>query len=191
MRPVSARDPLTRPAPLDFRKALGRYATGVVAVTGLVGGAPVALVVNSFTSVSLDPPLVSFCVAHTSRTWPRLREAARLGVNILGEHQRAVAVRLAATDGDRFHGVPWTAAPSGPSELAGPPVLDGVIGRLECSIAAEHPAGDHDIVVAHVHLVDACATGRPLVFYGGRYGGFAEFTGSDAPPSPAEERSPV
>ncbi|MEO3810444.1 flavin reductase family protein [Sphaerisporangium sp. B11E5] len=173
MRSSSSRNSLTEPDSATFREVLGRFATGVVAVTGLVDGQPAGLAVNSFASVSLVPPLVSFCVARTSRTWPLLRLAPRLCVSILGEDQRAVAARLAVSGHDKFRDLSWSAAPSGP------PVLDGAIAWLECSIAAEHPAGDHDIVVARVHLLEISSISGPLVFYNGRYGRFAAGTPDD------------
>ncbi|MEU5884581.1 flavin reductase family protein [Spirillospora sp. NPDC047279] len=150
----------------DFRAVLGRFATGVVAVTGLHRAEPAGLTISSFTSVSLAPPLVSFCVAHTSATWPLLRDAERLCVNILAESQAAVCGALAASGGDKFRGLDWSPSP------AGQPVLDGAIAWLECSVEAEHRAGDHDIVVARVHRLHAEGGAGPLVFYRGGFGRF-------------------
>src|SRR2546423_167750 len=93
------------PGPEEFRAVLSRLASGVVAVTGLDSeGRPAGLTVSSFVSVSLDPPLVSFCVARTSRTWPLLRAGGRVCVNILSEGQAADAARFAVRDADRFGG---------------------------------------------------------------------------------------
>lgn len=154
-----------RTDPDVFRDVLGRFATGVTAVTGIADGTPAGLAVNSFASVSLDPPLVLFCVAHTSLTWPRLRHAARLCVNVLAERQAGLSRRLAESGPDKFRGLDWTASPSGA------PILDGAIAWVECSVASRHPAGDHDIIVAEVHHLGATDT-DPLLFYRGRYGGF-------------------
>ncbi|MEU9022146.1 flavin reductase family protein [Actinomadura sp. NPDC048394] len=152
-----------------FRQVMGRFATGVVAITAVEPGTarPTGLAANSFTSVSLDPPLVAFCVAHTSTTWPRLRGADRLCVNILGERQLEICERLALKGGDKFDGIGWTESPSGA------PAIDGALAWIECSVEQEHTAGDHDIVVARVHALDENHDGRPLVFYRGAYGGIA------------------
>lgn len=152
-----------------FRTVLGHFATGVVAVTAIdpEAGRPAGLAANSFTSVSLDPALVSFCVAHTSTTWPRLRQAERFCVNILSADQREISVRMATRGGDKFAGLAWSESPGGG------PVLDGALAWLECSVEAEHVAGDHMIVVARVHHLDRQNDGAPLIFYRGAYGGFA------------------
>jgi flavin reductase (DIM6/NTAB) family NADH-FMN oxidoreductase RutF len=145
---------------------LGRFATGVTVVTGLAGAEPVGLAVNSFTSVSLEPPLVAFCVAKRSRTWPSLRTAGTFCVNILAEDQEALSRAFAARPPDRFLGVGWQPG------RAGAPVLAGVLAWIECTIDAEHAAGDHVIVVGRVQDLDVGHEGRPLVFYRGGYGRF-------------------
>ncbi|WP_018655173.1 flavin reductase family protein [Actinomadura flavalba] len=152
-----------------FRAVLGRFATGVVAVTALDPGtgAPAGLAANSFTSVSLDPPLVAFCVAHTSSTWPKLRRAGRVCVNILGAAQQSVCASLATRGGDKFAGLTWTRSP------AGAPVIDGALAWIDAEIEQEHVAGDHMIVVARVHDLAETHPGEPLVFYGGAYGRFS------------------
>ncbi|GAB2853570.1 hypothetical protein GCM10027176_65390 [Actinoallomurus bryophytorum] len=153
-----------------FRSILGHFATGVVVITAIdpETGRPTGLAANSFTSVSLDPALVSFCVAHTSTTWPRLRKAERLCVNILSASQRDVCLRFASRGGEKFAGLEWTGSPSGE------PVIDGALAWLECSVEAEHAAGDHMIVVARVHHLDRHHDGDPLVFYKGSYGSFGD-----------------
>ncbi len=167
-RPVEPIDDLADPRdPVEFRRVLGHFATGVAAVTGLDDGAPVGLLVNSFTSVSLDPPLVAFCVARTSGSWPLLRRAPRLCVSFLAADQREQARRLATPGAAKFRGVVWWPSPSGL------PVLDGALAWLECAIEAEHPAGDHVIVVTRVcHLAWSEGAAGPLVFYRGAYGRF-------------------
>ncbi|MGW2218996.1 flavin reductase family protein [Nonomuraea sp. NPDC001684] len=153
-----------------FRQVLGRFATGVVAITALdpANDQPCGLAANSFTSVSLDPPLVAFCVAHTSTSWPRVRGAKVVTVNVLAEHQQPVCAQMAAKGGDKFAGLAWTGSPGGN------PVLEGALAWLDCVIEAEHPAGDHMIVVARVLQLDTHADGGPLVFFQGGYGGFVE-----------------
>ncbi|NDU75881.1 flavin reductase [Actinomadura sp. DSM 109109] len=167
--------PMTGLDPAAFRSVLGRFATGVVAVTALDpdSGLPRGLAVNSFTSVSLDPPLVAFCVAHTSTTWPAMRAAGRLCVNILAEPQRDVSEALAFGNGpDKFAGIPWTPGPGGA------PLIDGALAWIECSVEQEHLAGDHRIVVARVHDLAELDDAGPLVFYRGGYGAFTRLTPS-------------
>jgi 3-hydroxy-9,10-secoandrosta-1,3,5(10)-triene-9,17-dione monooxygenase reductase component len=168
----------TRPSPVEegrtdsrrFRSVLGRFATGIVAITAIdpADGRPCGLAVNSFTSVSLDPPLAGFCVAHTSTSWPRLRDARVLTVNVLSEHQRDVCDQLATKGGDKFAGLRWTCS------AGGGPVLDGALAWLDCVVEAEHPAVAHLIVVARVLRLDALADDGPLVFFRGGYGRFTE-----------------
>ncbi|MEV0588192.1 flavin reductase family protein [Nonomuraea sp. NPDC050310] len=151
-----------------FRSVLGRFATGVVAITALdpASGRPCGLAANSFTSVSLDPPLVAFCVAYTSTSWPVVRGAKNITVNVLAEHQQPVCAQLAARGGDKFAGLEWTSSPGGN------PVLDGALAWIDCAVEAEHPAGDHVIVVARVLQLDTHADGGPLLFFRGSYGRF-------------------
>ncbi|MGW4377799.1 flavin reductase family protein [Streptomyces albidoflavus] len=153
----------------EFRTALGRFATGVVAITAYehASGRPTGMAANSFASVSVDPPLVSFCVGRTSSTWPLLRASERLCVAILGAHQVDTCGRLARRGGDKFRDVAWQPATPG-----GLPVPDGALGWLECSVEAEHPAGDHDIVVARVHHLALGEDRAPLVFFRSQYGAF-------------------
>ncbi|MFN2606649.1 MAG: flavin reductase family protein [Acidimicrobiales bacterium] len=150
-----------------FRQVLGHFATGVTIVTTADGGDPAGLSVNSFTSVSLDPPLVAFCVAHHSSTWPRIRAAGRFCVNILAEDQedlcRAFALRGSP---DKFRGVGWRPAESGA------PILAGALAWLDCTVEATHDAGDHLLVVGRVGEMGVAHEGRPLVFYRGGYGRF-------------------
>jgi flavin reductase (DIM6/NTAB) family NADH-FMN oxidoreductase RutF len=139
----------------------------VTVVTCLAGDDhPVGLAVNSFTSVSLEPALVAFCVANGSATWPRLRATGAFCVNILADDQEALSRAFATHGLDRFSGVGWRPAPSGA------PVLAGVLAWVDCTIEAEYPAGDHLIVVGRVRELDLGREGRPLVFYRGGYGRF-------------------
>lgn len=149
-----------------FRQVLGRFATGVTVVTGLADGEPVGLAVNAFTSVSLEPALVAFCVAETSRTWPRLRAAGAFCVNVLADDQEAICRAFAGHPPDRFRGVGWRPGPSGA------PILAGALAWIDCTVDAEHGAGDHRIVVGRVSELDVGDDGGPLVFYRGGYGRF-------------------
>jgi 3-hydroxy-9,10-secoandrosta-1,3,5(10)-triene-9,17-dione monooxygenase reductase component len=147
-----------------FRNVLGNFATGVVAITAIEPETdrPGGLAANSFTSVSLDPPLVAFCVAKTSTSWPRMRDAERLCINVLAEHQEAICRQLAIQGGEKFRGLLWRRSPYGA------PVLEDAVAWLEVSIEAEHPAGDHVIVVARVHDLRATEN-MPLLFFRGSY----------------------
>jgi 3-hydroxy-9,10-secoandrosta-1,3,5(10)-triene-9,17-dione monooxygenase reductase component len=166
---ATSRDPIIGIDGMRFRSVLGRFATGVVAVTAISPetGEPTGLAANSFTSVSLDPPLIAFCVAHTSSTWPTLRRAERVCVNVLAAPQREICLQLATKGGDKFAGLEWTESPGGT------PVIDGALAWLECSVEDEHMAGDHVIVVSRVHYLDNRGDGDPLIFYRGSYGRFA------------------
>ena len=167
LAPVS--DPVAAEGTIDgarYRQVLGHFATGVTVVTTATDGVPAGLAVNSFTSVSMEPPLVAFCVARTSSTWPRIRTAGVFCVNILAEAQEDLCRVFATSSADKFRGVGWRPAESGAPELA------GALAWIDCSVEAEHPAGDHLIVVGQVRELGVAHEGRPLVFYRGGYGRF-------------------
>ncbi|MGZ6682299.1 MAG: flavin reductase family protein [Solirubrobacteraceae bacterium] len=146
-----------------FRDALARFATGVAFVTAAPDGRPAGLIVSSLTSVSLEPPLVSFCPSRSSLTWSRMRRAGCFGVNVLGrQHERFVA-RAAPAGADRFAGLDWERG------HAGVPLLCDALASLECEIVAEHPAGDHWIVVARVDALHVPPAKDPLVFFAGAF----------------------
>ncbi|GAA1794137.1 flavin reductase family protein [Luedemannella flava] len=151
----------------DLRRILGLFPTGVAIITTVAAAGPAGLVVNSFTSVSLDPPLVGFFPAHSSRTWPLIRAAGAFCVNILAADQEPLARVFAGSGEDRFRGVPWRAAPH-----TGSPVLDGVLGWIDCTLYDVVPTGDHDLALGRVRSADAADDGvftEPLVFHRSRY----------------------
>jgi 3-hydroxy-9,10-secoandrosta-1,3,5(10)-triene-9,17-dione monooxygenase reductase component len=152
------------PDPRSFRDALGRFATGVAFITAAPDGEPAGLIVNSLTSVSLEPPLVSFSPSRSSLTWARMRSAGRFGVNVLGRQHEPFAVRATPAGADRFADLDWKPG------LGGAPVLTDALATLECEIVAEHPAGDHWIVVGRVEGVRISASHDPLVFFAGAFG---------------------
>ncbi|ANY22233.1 flavin reductase family protein [Gordonia terrae] len=156
--------------PRELRHVMGHFATGVVAITATDGetGSPVGLAANSFTSVSLAPPLVAFCVAKTSSSWPRVKASRRFVVNILSDAQEGVCRSLAMKGGDKFAGLSWLPSP------AGAPVLEGGLAWMEVELDAEHDAGDHVIVVSRVHHIHAGEL-EPLIFYRGKYGRIEPF----------------
>jgi len=147
----------------SFRQALGRFPTGVAFVTAAPDGEPAGLIVNSLASVSLDPPLVSFSPARASLTWSRMRRARRFGVNVLARRHERFAAQATPAGADRFAGVDWELGHSGV------PLLADALACLECEIVAEHPAGDHWIVLGEVERLRISPGGDPLVFFGGAF----------------------
>jgi 3-hydroxy-9,10-secoandrosta-1,3,5(10)-triene-9,17-dione monooxygenase reductase component len=151
------------PGARSFRNALGRFATGVAFVTAAPDGEPAGLIVNSLTSVSLEPPLVSFCPSRHSLTWSRMRRTRRFGVNVLGRRHERFARRATPAGTDRFAGLDWEL-------VRGVPLLTDALASLECEIVAEHPTGDHWIVVGHVQSMRISPVSEPLVFFAGTFG---------------------
>lgn len=146
-----------------LRRVFGTYPTGVAAIAALVDGQPVGMAISSFTSVSLRPPLVSVCVAHTSTTWPLLSRATRVGVNVLSAEQHHAGRQLSSRHGDRFQGLSWRVTGLGAV------LLDGANAWLECSIDQSLRAGDHDIVILRVHELEADHDRKPLVFHASQF----------------------
>jgi 3-hydroxy-9,10-secoandrosta-1,3,5(10)-triene-9,17-dione monooxygenase reductase component len=155
------------PAPdlRSFRDALGRFATGVAFVTAALDGEPAGLIVNSLTSVSLEPPLIAFCPSRSSLTWMRMRRAGRFAVNVLGRQHERFARRAVPAGADRFTGLDWEPG------RGGAPLVTDALASLECEIVAEHPSGDHWIVVGRVDELRISPLTEPLVFFGGEFGG--------------------
>jgi len=153
--------------PATFRTVLGHFCSGVTIVTAVDRDEPVGLTCQSFTSVSLDPPLVLFVPAKAASSWPRIRAAGHFCANVLSEDQEALGRRFAIRGADKFAGAGWRPGPSGA------PVLDGCLAYVDCAIEAVHDAGDHNIVVGRV--LDLAVTGEssPLLFFRGGYGRFA------------------
>ena len=147
-----------------LREVFGVFPSGVVAVAADVDGVHVGLAASSFTSVSLDPPLVSFSVATTSRTWPTLRRAGHLGVTILADHHDHACRQLAGPVEHRFDGLSLTATDDGAL------TLDDGLARFDCTIHDEVAAGDHLIVLLRLHAVEHTDTSEPLVFHRSGFG---------------------
>ncbi|MGA0878555.1 MAG: flavin reductase family protein [Ilumatobacteraceae bacterium] len=156
----------------QFRDVLGHFPTGVTVVTGIDGrGRPQGITIGSFVSVSLDPPLVGFLPGKNSRSWPAMAESERFCVNILGADQADLCWRFAKEppEGDdgavagKFDGVAWTAAASGA------PVLEGVIGWIDCTVESVHDIGDHYFVVGRVtDLGHRAEVSDAMVFFRGK-----------------------
>ncbi|GGO47305.1 monooxygenase [Streptomyces lasiicapitis] len=174
-------------APVDaaeFRRVLGNFATGVTVVTAPAahGGAvhgratpeatgpagPAGFACQSFASLSLDPPLVSFMVARTSTTWPRIARAGVFCVNVLGADQGALCRAFAVSGADKFAGVEYDAAP-----VTGSPRLAGAPAWIDCAVHAVHTGGDHLIVVGRVAALGTTDEATaPLLFHQGKFGDF-------------------
>lgn len=155
--------------PKTFRKVLGHYPTGVCVITA--EGAdqdPVGMVVGSFTSVSLSPPLIAFFPDKNSTTWPSIEQAGAFCVNVLAHTQGDLCARFAAKGGNKFDALDYSASP------LGQPVLADVVAWIDCRIHAVHEAGDHYIVLGEVHDLEADAAMKPLLFHCGGYGQFTE-----------------
>jgi 3-hydroxy-9,10-secoandrosta-1,3,5(10)-triene-9,17-dione monooxygenase reductase component len=161
---VSRDDPEAMAAARRFRDVLGRFASGVTVVTSVSDGEPVGMTCQSFSSVSLTPPLVLFCPAKTSRAWPRIHRSGRFCVNLLAHDQADLSNLMAARGVDKFASVEWRRSPA-----TGSPLLDGILGYVDCTIEAVHEAGDHHIVVGRVQELDTTDVTSPLLFFEGRY----------------------
>lgn len=172
----AVRPTLSGPDQTLSRHVLGHYPTGVAVVTAMTGDGPMGLSMNSFTSVSLEPPLVLFCPALSSSTWPMLRTADSIAINVLSAGQEEVSRLFASRVPDRFADIAWLRGTNGA------PLLMDALGWLECTVEAEYPAGDHTVVVARIDRMgvhDEIAD--PLVYFRGAYfAGITEAVESEA-----------
>jgi 3-hydroxy-9,10-secoandrosta-1,3,5(10)-triene-9,17-dione monooxygenase reductase component len=151
----------------ELRNVLGQFCTGVVVATGCVEGKPAGFAAQSFSSVSLDPPLVLLCPAKSSTSWPKLRQAGSFCINILAADQKPVCDVFARSGIDKFAALPWRTG------VTGAPILDGVLAYVDCDLYQEHDAGDHTLVLGLVRKFEILdPTGLPLLFFRGAYGHF-------------------
>lgn len=148
----------TNLSPASLREAFGHYPSGVIAIAAEVDGVRVGLAASTFVPVSLDPPLVSFCVQNTSETWPKLKDVPSLGISVLGESHDEAARTLAAKTGDRFAGLTTESRESGAVFVHGTSVW------LESAIEQMIPAGDHTIVILRVSDITVHDV-PPIVFH--------------------------
>lgn len=147
----------------EFRRACGRFATGVTIASVLdANGTPHGLTVNSFTSVSLDPPLLLICLGHAVTSIDAFRSSQHFGINVLAEGQRHLSDHFARKGHDRFDGLEWYRGEYGV------PLLPGVLAAIECRLHQRFPSGDHDIFVGEVVRVHV-GEGEPLLYYASRY----------------------
>lgn len=151
-----------------FRQVLGSYPTGVCAITATgPDGIPVALVVGSFTSVSLDPPLVGFLPDKSSSSWPLIEKAGHFCVNVLASDQLDICRQLAAKGPDKFAGLEIVMSDHGH------PVIANSLARIDCEIHQVIEAGDHWFVLGRVLGLETTRDADPMLFHRGRYGGFS------------------
>ncbi len=151
--------------PAGFRALMARVPTSVAVVAGLDDGVPVGLTVGTFVSVSLDPPLVSFCAGRTSQSWPRIRGGAEFGVSVLAADQHDVCAAFASKAPDKFASIAWSTGERGQ------PLVDGAVAHLECRVETEVAAGDHTVVIGRVLDLRAGDHDAAMVFHARRLGG--------------------
>ena len=157
--------------PADYRKVLGHFPTGVTVVATHHESVTTGLAIGSFFSVSLDPPLVGFCVGIGSASWKVLEESGHFVVNVLSDRQTELSNVFAGKSEDKFAGVDWTPGPG-----HGSPRISGSLAHIDCSLETVLPGGDHHIVIGRVHALDVAADASvgPLLFFRGGYGSFAQ-----------------
>jgi 3-hydroxy-9,10-secoandrosta-1,3,5(10)-triene-9,17-dione monooxygenase reductase component len=151
-----------------FRQVLGYYPTGVSAITAMAEGAqPLGMIVGTFSSVSLDPPLVGFLPDKGSSTWPRIEQTGHFCVNILASDQQDVCRQLAGRGANKFAEVEYTVSDHNL------PVIAGALATIECRLHSVTDAGDHFFVLGQVLRLEAIREADPMLFFRGRYGGFS------------------
>lgn len=151
--------------PATFRTVMGHYPTGVCVITSRSeAGSAIGMTVGSFTSVSLDPPLIGFLPDRKSASWAAIGATGRFCVNILADDQEQLCRRFSGPEADRFVDVVHR------SSASGLPVLDGVVAWIDCDIFAVHEAGDHFFVLGRVNAMTAERAVSPLIFHRGKYG---------------------
>lgn len=151
-----------------FRNVLGHFPTGVTVITANPADGPVGLAVGSFSSVSLEPPLVMFCPGNQSTSWPGIQAAGVFCANILADDQKEICATFAGKSDDKFAGISWG------TKATGSPVLEGVQAWIDCEITSAIEAGDHWVVLGQVVALEADADKTPLLFYRGGYGSYRE-----------------
>ncbi|MDQ0028644.1 flavin reductase family protein [Arthrobacter bambusae] len=152
-------------SPRRLRSILGHFATGLTVITAQTENGLAGFTCQSFSSLSLEPALVTFSPSRTSTTWPLLRKAGRFTVNILPTEHRHVAAQFARSGAEKFAGVAHTPSP------LGNPILADALAWIDCELHQEHAGGDHTIVVASVRSLGARPDGEPLLFFRGEYFG--------------------
>ena len=149
-----------------FRQVLGHVPTGVTVITGLADGKPSGMAIGSFTSLSLDPPQVLFCVGQNSTSWPKIQAHGSFCVNVLADNQEAISRVFASKAEDKFLEIGWKR--SGNNN----PMIDGALAYIDCTIHDVVESGDHFVVIGAVTDLDVTHEGSPLIFFRGGYGRF-------------------
>lgn len=148
----------------EFRTALGHFATGITVVTARASnGDLLGVTVNSFNSVSLDPPLVLFSLERRALSLPAFETAGSFAVNILGDSQTHLSQNFARTQGDKWHGIAFDRWETGS------PILRGCLAAFDCRTYAIHDGGDHRVFIGEVLRFEAQAEGTPLLYFRGSY----------------------
>jgi flavin reductase (DIM6/NTAB) family NADH-FMN oxidoreductase RutF len=147
-----------------FREVMGQFATGVVVATGCHDGMPYGFAVQSFVSLSIEPPLVALCPAKSSTSWPRIRDSGSFCINILRDNQQELCDAFARSGGNKFADFEWRTGASGS------PLLKGVLAHVDCELEVEHDAGDHTIAIGRIVDLTSNGDGKPLIFYKGGFG---------------------
>ena len=148
----------------EFRRVLGHVPTGVTVIASLLNDEPVGLAVGTFFSVSLEPPMVGFCAAKTSTSFPNVAASGNFCANVLADDQESVSRVFASSGADKFRGLGWRPSPGTSS-----PMLQDALAWIDCSIASITDAGDHVIVLGDVLRLEADRPAAPLVFFRGGY----------------------
>jgi 4-hydroxyphenylacetate 3-hydroxylase, reductase component len=175
---IETGDPNADPA--AFRRCLGQFGTGVTVITAASGDDLVGMTANSFSSVSLDPPLVLWSTKRTSQSFAAFQAATHFAVNVLSHDQIALSKHFGRSGGDKFSDISWRAG------IGGAPLLDGTLCSFECRKAAEYPGGDHLIVLGEVQRFARYERGA-LLFAQGRYCLAADFPDlADRPAAPGQ-----
>lgn len=151
--------------PTRFREALGHYASGITVITSHMDGEPIGFTCQSFYSVSMRPPLVSFSVMSSSASYPKIRRAGSFAVNILSDGQAAISNQFSRRGADKWQGIDWQESP------LGNPVIAGSLHWFDCEIHTEHAAGDHLIVIGEVKALSLqeATVAQPLLYFKGEY----------------------
>ncbi len=147
----------------EFRRVLGGFASGVTVVTAVLDGEPVGMTCQSFFSLSLDPPLIAFSPARTSRTYPLIRRSGSFCVNILEAGQEELCRQFARSGTDKWRGVGWRPG------VTGSPVLDGVLASIDCELERDLETGDHYLTIGRVVDLASTPGRRPLLFFNGAF----------------------
>lgn len=146
-----------------FRDVMGTFATGVTIITTVVEGSAHGITANSFSSVSLDPPLVLFCLGRSSTNFDAFMATDNFAVNVLSAGQDKLSTHFAMFEGDRFEGTDWS------TWETGAPILEGVVSAADCLLEARHEAGDHVIIVGRALRAETVSDKPPLLYQRGRY----------------------